>query len=88
MLASRFRRGRPPLPDHANRGVGASQQGRGRFAPNDGFSNVEQSLAIGSTCASQWTFIDGNYQEYEADKKKRLGEEGAKPKRMRFKALK
>lgn len=37
---------------------------------------------------SQWTFFDGNYQEYEADKKKRLGEEGARPKRMRFKALK
>ena len=37
---------------------------------------------------SQWTFFDGNYQEYEADKKNRLGEEGAKPKRMRFKALK
>ncbi|MGA8515769.1 MAG: ATP-binding cassette domain-containing protein, partial [Burkholderiaceae bacterium] len=36
---------------------------------------------------SQWTFFDGNYQEYEADKKKRLGEEGAKPKRMRYKAL-
>ena len=37
---------------------------------------------------SQWTFFDGNYQEYEADKRKRLGEEGAKPKRMRYKALK
>ncbi len=37
---------------------------------------------------SQWTFFDGNYQEFEADKKKRLGEEGAKPKRTRFKALK
>ncbi|MFT3721345.1 energy-dependent translational throttle protein EttA [Pseudorhodoferax sp.] len=37
---------------------------------------------------SQWVFFDGNYQEYEADKKKRLGEEGAAPKRMRFKALK
>jgi sulfate-transporting ATPase len=37
---------------------------------------------------SQWTFFDGNYQEYEADKKKRLGEEGAKPHRVRFKALK
>src|SRR3989454_10922955 len=37
---------------------------------------------------SQWTFFNGNYQEYEADKKKRLGEEGAKPKRVRFKALK
>ncbi len=37
---------------------------------------------------SQWNFFAGNYQEYEADKKKRLGEEGAKPKRIRFKALK
>ena len=37
---------------------------------------------------SQWTFFDGNYQEYEADKRRRLGEEGAKPHRMRFKALK
>ncbi len=37
---------------------------------------------------SQWVFFDGNYQEYEADKKKRLGEEGARPHRMRFKALK
>jgi len=37
---------------------------------------------------SQWFFYDGNYQEYEVDKKKRLGEEGAKPHRLRFKALK
>ncbi|WP_294769189.1 energy-dependent translational throttle protein EttA [uncultured Rhodoferax sp.] len=37
---------------------------------------------------SQWVFFDGNYQEYEADKKKRLGEEGAAPKRVRYKALK
>jgi sulfate-transporting ATPase len=37
---------------------------------------------------SQWTFFDGNYQEYEADKRRRLGEEGAKPHRMRYKALK
>ena len=37
---------------------------------------------------SQWVFFDGNYQEYEADKIRRLGEEGAKPKRMRYKALK
>jgi sulfate-transporting ATPase len=36
---------------------------------------------------SKWTFIDGNYQEYEADKKKRLGEEGAKPKRIRYKPI-
>jgi sulfate-transporting ATPase len=37
---------------------------------------------------SQWYFFTGNYQEYEEDKKKRLGEEGAKPHRLRFKALK
>jgi sulfate-transporting ATPase len=36
---------------------------------------------------SQWVFFNGNYQEYEADKKRRLGDDGAKPKRMRFKAI-
>jgi len=36
---------------------------------------------------SRWVFFDGNYQEYEADKKKRLGEEGAKPKRIRYKPI-
>jgi sulfate-transporting ATPase len=36
---------------------------------------------------SQWVFYNGNYQEYEADKKRRLGDDGAKPKRMRFKAI-
>ena len=36
---------------------------------------------------SQVAFFDGNYQEYEADKRKRLGEEGAKPKRIRYKPL-
>ncbi len=36
---------------------------------------------------SHWTFFNGNYQEYEADKKKRLGEEGAKPKRIRYKPI-
>lgn len=36
---------------------------------------------------SQWAFFNGNYQEYEADKKKRLGEEGAKPKRIRYKPI-
>ena len=36
---------------------------------------------------SQWTFFNGNYQEYEADKRKRLGEEGAKPKRLRYKPI-
>jgi sulfate-transporting ATPase len=37
---------------------------------------------------SQWVFYDGNYNQYEADKKRRLGEEGARPKRLRFRALK
>ncbi|MCA6217890.1 energy-dependent translational throttle protein EttA [Ideonella sp. B7] len=37
---------------------------------------------------SQWFFFDGNFSEYETDKKKRLGEEGAQPHRLRFKALK
>lgn len=36
---------------------------------------------------SQVTFFEGNYQEYEADKRKRLGEEGAKPKRLRYKPV-
>ncbi|MBA4142958.1 MAG: energy-dependent translational throttle protein EttA [Nitrosospira sp.] len=36
---------------------------------------------------SQVTFFSGNYQEYEADKRKRLGDEGAKPKRIRFKPI-
>jgi len=36
---------------------------------------------------SQVSFFNGNYQEYEADKKKRLGEEGAKPRRIRYKPL-
>jgi len=37
---------------------------------------------------SKATFFNGNYQEYEADKVKRLGAEGAKPKRIRYKPLK
>jgi sulfate-transporting ATPase len=37
---------------------------------------------------SQAVFFNGNYQEYEADKKKRLGEEAAKPHRIKYKALK
>lgn len=36
---------------------------------------------------SQVVFFPGNYQEYEADKRKRLGEEGARPKRLRYKPL-
>ncbi|SET33350.1 sulfate-transporting ATPase [Nitrosospira multiformis] len=36
---------------------------------------------------SQVAFFDGNYQEYEADKRKRLGEEAAKPKRIRYKPI-
>ncbi len=37
---------------------------------------------------SQVVFFDGNYQEYEADKRKRLGEEAARPHRIKYKALK
>lgn len=36
---------------------------------------------------SQVSFFAGNYQEYEADKRQRLGEEGAKPKRIRYKPI-
>jgi len=36
----------------------------------------------------KWVFFTGNFHEYEADKVKRLGEEGARPHRLRFKALK
>jgi len=36
---------------------------------------------------SQWRFFEGNFHEYEEDKKKRLGEEGARPHRFRYKAL-
>ena len=37
---------------------------------------------------SQVVFYPGNYHDYEADKVKRLGEEAARPKRIRFKPLK
>ncbi|MGF6758376.1 energy-dependent translational throttle protein EttA [Paraburkholderia sp. GAS42] len=36
---------------------------------------------------SQATFFNGNYQEYEADKRNRLGEEAARPKRLRYKPI-
>ncbi|MDO4904278.1 MAG: energy-dependent translational throttle protein EttA [Lautropia sp.] len=36
---------------------------------------------------SQWTFYAGNYREYEEDKRRRLGDEGAKPKRFRYKSI-
>jgi sulfate-transporting ATPase len=36
---------------------------------------------------SKWTFFADNCQEYEADKKIRLGEEGARTHRLRFKSL-
>jgi len=36
---------------------------------------------------SQVVFYAGNYQDYEADKRARLGEEGARPSRLRYKAL-
>jgi sulfate-transporting ATPase len=37
---------------------------------------------------SHWEFFAGNFHEYEEDKKRRLGEEGAAPKRIRYKPLK
>jgi sulfate-transporting ATPase len=36
---------------------------------------------------SQWSFFTGNYREYEEDKRRRLGEEAAQPRRLRFKPL-
>ncbi|TAL92242.1 MAG: energy-dependent translational throttle protein EttA [Paraburkholderia sp.] len=36
---------------------------------------------------SQVTFFNGNYQEYEADKRNRLGEEAARPRRLRYKPI-
>jgi len=36
---------------------------------------------------SKVVFFEGNYQEFEADKKKRLGEDAARPRRIRYKAL-
>lgn len=37
---------------------------------------------------SKAVFFDGNYNEYEADKRRRLGEAACQPKRLRFKPLK
>jgi sulfate-transporting ATPase len=36
---------------------------------------------------SRAVFFNGNYQEYEADKIKRLGAEGAQPKRLRYRPV-
>jgi sulfate-transporting ATPase len=36
---------------------------------------------------SRWSFFTGNYQEYEADKVRRLGEDGARPHRIRYKPI-
>jgi len=36
---------------------------------------------------SKWSFFTGNYQEYEDDKRRRLGEEGARPRRIRYKPM-
>lgn len=36
---------------------------------------------------SQWTFFEGNYREYEEEKKKRLGEDAARPRRVRYKPI-
>jgi energy-dependent translational throttle protein EttA len=36
---------------------------------------------------SQWVFFEGNFREYEDDKKKRLGEDAAGPHRLRYKPI-
>lgn len=36
---------------------------------------------------SQWTFFEGNYREYEEEKKTRLGEDAARPRRVRYKPI-
>ena len=36
---------------------------------------------------SQVTWFDGNYQAYEEDRKKRLGEDAAQPHRVKFRKL-
>ncbi|TAL56274.1 energy-dependent translational throttle protein EttA [Pandoraea sp.] len=36
---------------------------------------------------SQVTFFNGNYQEYEADKRQRLGEDAARPHRIRYRPI-
>ena len=36
---------------------------------------------------SEVRWFEGNFSDYEADKRKRLGEEGAKPKRIRYKPI-
>jgi energy-dependent translational throttle protein EttA len=36
---------------------------------------------------SKWVFFPGNYHEYEDDKRRRLGEDGARPHRPRYKPL-
>ena len=48
---------------------------------------LEQLRILAAEGDSRWTFFTGNYQEYEADKRRRLGEEGAKPKRIRYKPI-
>ena len=57
--------------------------------PHDrGFLDRIASHILAFEGDSRAVFFNGNYQEYEADKKKSLGEEGARPKRIRFKPLK
>ena len=36
---------------------------------------------------SKWVFYQGNYRDYEEDKRRRLGEDGARPHRLRYKPL-
>jgi len=55
-------------------------------------AEVLQAIRVSDILAfegdSKVTFFNGNYHEYEADKVKRLGEQGAQPRRIRYKPLK
>ena len=51
------------------------------------FTTVESNI-LAFEGDSKVVFFDGNYTEYEADKRRRLGDEAAKPHRIRFKPIK
>jgi len=50
-------------------------------------SAVRSSHILAVEDETQPTLFAGNYQEYEDDRKKRPGEEGAKPKRIRYRPI-
>ena len=55
--------------------------------PNMSTASLYKKHILAAEGESQWNFFTGNFQEYEEDKKRRLGEEGAKPKRIRYKPI-